>query len=113
MEQLTGKTVSQLFQERLFSPLGMQSSVMPAVSDASMPQPYAHGYHFGTAEETGGASAALPPAQQQSATAGTLQPHDWTGNNPSWGWTAGSVTSPPPPWNHRTRRTPHSGTATA
>ena len=44
---------------------------MPAVSDASMPQPYAHGYHFGTAEETGGASAALPRAQQQSATAGT------------------------------------------
>jgi D-alanyl-D-alanine carboxypeptidase len=93
MEQLTGKTVSQLFQERLFSPLGMRSSVMPAVADASIPEPYAHGYHFGTAEETGGPSAALPPAQQQSATAGTLQPQDWTGNNPSWGWTAGSAIS--------------------
>ncbi len=93
MEQLTGKTVPQLFQERLFSSLGMRGSVMPAVGDASIAEPYAHGYHFGTAEETGGPSPALPPAQQQSATAGTLQPHDWTGNNPSWGWTAGSAIS--------------------
>jgi D-alanyl-D-alanine carboxypeptidase len=90
MEKLTGKTVSQPFQERLFSPLGMQSSTIPPVADSAMPEPYAHGYHFGAAEQTGGESAALPPAEQASATAGTLLPHDWSGNNPSWGWTAGS-----------------------
>jgi D-alanyl-D-alanine carboxypeptidase len=93
MEQITGQTVPELFQERLFAPLGMQNTVMPDLSDSAMPQPYAHGYHFGTAEEAGGESAALPPAEQQAAAAGTLQPSDWSGNNPSWGWTAGSVIS--------------------
>jgi D-alanyl-D-alanine carboxypeptidase len=93
MEQITGQTAPELFQERLFAPLGMQNTVMPDLSDSAMPQPYAHGYHFGTAEETGGESAALPPAEQQAAAAGTLQPSDWSGNNPSWGWTAGSVIS--------------------
>ncbi len=93
MEQLTGQGVPELFQERLFAPLGMQNTAMPAVAESAMPRPYAHGYHFGTAEGTGGESAALPPAEQQAAAAGTLQPNDWSGNNPSWGWTAGSVIS--------------------
>ena len=40
----------------------------------SIPEPYAHGYHFGNAEETGGADPALPPAEQQAAAEGTLLP---------------------------------------
>ncbi len=91
MEQVTGQAVADLFQERLFTPLGMQNTLMPALTDASIPQPYAHGYLFGTAEESGGADPAVSPADQQAAAAGTLQPDDWSDSSLSWGWTAGSV----------------------
>ena len=93
MEQLTGKSAHELFLERLFSPLALLNTVMPAPADASIPEPYAHGYQYGNAEESGGPDPALPPAEQQAAADGTLLPDDWSAMNPSWGWTAGSVIS--------------------
>ncbi len=92
MEDVTGQTVPELFKERLFDPLGLDGTVMPALDDASMPAVYAHGYQFGTAEKTFGPDPALPVGQQQAAAAGELLPSDWSGANPSI-WTAGSVIS--------------------
>jgi D-alanyl-D-alanine carboxypeptidase len=93
MEGVTGQSVPELFQERVFDPLGMDDTVMPALDDPSMPGVYAHGYQFGTAERTFGPDPALPVEEQQAAAAGELVPSDWSGANPSIAWTAGSVIS--------------------
>ena len=93
MEDVTGKTASELFQERLFDPLGMDATVMPTPDDASMPAVYAHGYQFGTAEKTFGPDPALSAEEQQAAADGEFLPADWSGANPSIAWTAGSVIS--------------------
>jgi len=93
MEQVTGQTASELFKERLFDPLGMDDTTLPALDDTSLPTPYIHGYMFTSAEKGGSPDAALSPDQQQAAADGTLLPADWSHANPSWGWTAGSVIS--------------------
>ena len=93
MEDVTGQTVPELFQERLFDPLGMDSTVMPALDDASIPAVYAHGYQFGTAEQTFGPDPALSADEQQAAADGELLPADWTAASPSVAWTAGSAIS--------------------
>jgi Beta-lactamase len=48
---------------------------------------------LGSVEHTGGPDPALTADQQQAAANGELLPADWSGSNPSWGWTAGSVIS--------------------
>ena len=89
MEQLTGQPVSELFEQRLFAPLGMHDTVLPALDDSSMPEPFVHGYHYGNWEEP------LSAEQQAEVAAGTLLPQDVSDANPSFGWTAGSVISTP------------------
>jgi CubicO group peptidase (beta-lactamase class C family) len=59
MEQVTGKTASELFKERLFDPLGLKDTTLPTLDDASIPSVYAHGYMFATAEKAGGPDPAL------------------------------------------------------
>ena len=72
MEDVTGQTVAELFQERLFDPLGMDGTVMPALDDASMPAVFAHGYQFGTAEQTLRPDPALSADEQQAAADGDV-----------------------------------------
>ena len=87
MEELTGQPARELFEQRLFAPLGMDNTVLPDLDDDSLPSPFLHGYHYGSFDQ------ALPPDEQAQAAAGTLLPEDVTDINPSWAWTAGSVTS--------------------
>lgn len=89
MEQVTGQTASEVFEQRLFAPLHMDDTVLPALEDPSIPVPFVHGYHYGSFDQ------ALPAEQQAQAAAGTLLPEDVSDINPSWGWTAGSVISTP------------------
>jgi D-alanyl-D-alanine carboxypeptidase len=89
IEQLTGRPVEQEFQSRLFAPLGLRSTLLPAPTSNAIPAPYPRGYMFGTNLETL-TSQVLPPAQQAAARAGTLHPYDVTDTNPSWAWTAGA-----------------------
>lgn len=91
-QKLTGETLQQLFQQRIFTPLGMTHTSLPTATDASIPTPYSRGYLYGTNVSTL-KTAALPKAQQAAAEAGTLKPHDVTNANPSWGWAAGGVIS--------------------
>ncbi len=93
MEDVTGQTVPELFQERIFDPLGLDSTVMPALDDASIPAAYAHGYQFGTAQQIFRPDPALPADEQQEAADGELLPTDWSGASPSVAWTAGSAIS--------------------
>jgi D-alanyl-D-alanine carboxypeptidase len=92
IEQLTGMPAAQAFQQRIFTPLGLTHTSLPANTDASIPDPHPRGYSFGTNVSTID-TYALPPAQQAEAIAGTLRPNDETNANPSWAWTAGGAIS--------------------
>jgi D-alanyl-D-alanine carboxypeptidase len=94
IERITGQSLTDVFTQRLFIPLGMRTTVMPAPDDASMPVPFVHGYQYGSVEKASSTDPALP-ADQQAQAAGTLRPDDWSEYNPSRGWAAGSAISTP------------------
>ena len=86
-EKVDGKPLAQSFQDRLYGPLGLKQTVLPASTD-----PYSHGYMYG------GSRYALvdtdyPPDVQAAARAGTLQPIDYTNQNPSYATAAGGAIS--------------------
>ena len=92
IEQLTGMSASEAFQQRIFTPLGLKNTSLPAADDASIPDPHPQGYSFGSNTSTID-TYALPTADQPAALAGTLLPNNETDANPSWAWTAGGAIS--------------------
>ncbi|MDQ4214859.1 serine hydrolase domain-containing protein [Microbacterium capsulatum] len=88
-EQIEGRPLAEILRTRLFDPLGLRETSFPAITDASLPAPYAHGYMYSNNVDTIETSA-LPPDQLAQAKAGTLLPSDTTDLNPSWAWAAGS-----------------------
>jgi len=70
----------------------LKQTVLPASTDTSIPDPYSHGYMYG-----GSAFAMVdtpyPPDMQAAANAGTLQPIDYTNQNPSYATAAGGAIS--------------------
>ena len=92
IEQLTGQSVSDAFQERIFEPLGLEHTSLPAADDASIPDPHPTGYQFGTNADTVD-DYAVPQDRLADALDGTLEPIDFTDANPSWAWAAGGAIS--------------------
>lgn len=88
-EQLTGQSLSVLFAERLFQPLGLTEILLPEITDASLPDPHPNGYWYGTNVSTI-ATSVLSADDQAAAAAGDLAPTESTDLNPSWGWAAGA-----------------------
>ena len=91
-EQRDGKPLASVLRDRLFGPLGMNDTALPASTSNSLPDPYAHGYLYGSS------SFALldqeyPLDVQTAARAGTLEPNDDTRQNPSYASAAGGVIS--------------------
>jgi D-alanyl-D-alanine carboxypeptidase len=91
-EKVEGEALARVFQNRLFAPLGMKDTLLPANTSSSIPEPYAHGYMYG------GAAYALvdapyPPDLQAAAKARTLKPNDDTRQNPSYALAAGGAIS--------------------
>ena len=91
-EKAGGRPLAQQFQDRLFGPLGLQQTSLPAADDNSIPAPYSHGYMYG------GSFYALvdeqyPADMQAAARTGTLQPIDYTNQNPSYATAAGGAIS--------------------
>ena len=77
VEQLTGRPLRSVLRERIFEPLGMANTLLPAVDDALIPEPHPHGYLFGTNVSTlTPAGTVLPDDQQAAARAGVLRPGD-------------------------------------
>ncbi|NKX49704.1 beta-lactamase family protein [Arthrobacter deserti] len=88
-EKVEGKPLARIFQDRLFTPLGLKHTLFPARKTAALPVPHPRGYMYGT--NTGTLySQALPASLQQEARRGTLKPDDVTDLNPSWVWAAGA-----------------------
>lgn len=92
IEQITGKTASAAFSERIFEPLGLKNTSLPLPPDAAIPDPHPNGYSFGTNVSTIN-TYELPAAEQPLALNGTLKPNNETDANPSWAWTAGGAIS--------------------
>ncbi|PBC45344.1 serine hydrolase [Rhodococcus sp. ACPA1] len=92
IEQLTGRSAAEAFAQRIFEPLGLEHTSLPAPADSSIPEPHPQGYSFGTNVSTID-TYALPADEQAAAVAGTLKPNNETNANPSWAWTAGGAIS--------------------
>lgn len=91
-EKVGGRPLAEQFQDRIFGPLGLHQTSLPAADDTSIPAPYSHGYMYG------GSSYAMvdepyPADMQVAARAGTLQPTDYTNQNPSYATAAGGAIS--------------------
>ena len=91
-EKVGGQPLAMQLQERLFGPLGLTQTSLPAAGDTSMPAPYSHGYMYG------GSAYALtddpyPADMQTAAQAGTLRPIDYTHQNSSYATAAGGAIS--------------------
>ncbi|MEU4675041.1 serine hydrolase domain-containing protein [Amycolatopsis sp. NPDC023774] len=91
-EKVGGRPLAQQLQQRLFGPFGLRQTSLPATTDDSIPDRYSHGYLYG-----GSAYAFVdqkyPPDLQAAARAGTLQPNDYTRQNPSYATAAGGAVS--------------------
>jgi D-alanyl-D-alanine carboxypeptidase len=92
IEKLTGTTASQAFQERIFTPLGLQDTSLPQPPDSAIPNPHPQGYSFGSNTSTID-TYALSAEDEKRALAGALLPNNETMANPSWAWTAGGAIS--------------------
>jgi D-alanyl-D-alanine carboxypeptidase len=88
-EQIEQKSLQEIFQERLITPLGLADTSFPAIDDASLPTPYSNGYMYTDNVRTI-TTFALPADLLAQAEAGTLLPNDQTDANPSWAWSAGA-----------------------
>jgi len=91
-EKVGGQPLAQQFQERLFGPVGLKQTSLPAADDTAIPAPYSHGYMYG------GSFYALaddpyPADMQTAAKAGTLKPIDYTSQNSSYATAAGGAIS--------------------
>jgi D-alanyl-D-alanine carboxypeptidase len=87
-EQLDGKPIAQIFQDRFFSKLKMTGSSFPAITDTAIPAPYSSGYSYSGNVETLD-EPSLSPERIAAIEAGTVKPRVTTNDNPSWTWSAG------------------------
>ena len=93
IEKVDGRPLATAMQKRLFEPLGMQNTVLPASTSNSIPEPYSHGYLYGSSSVALYGTPPYSPAEKAAARAGTLQPTDYTGVNHSFAAAAGGVIS--------------------
>ena len=78
-EQHGGASLGELVHARIFTPLRMTGCSIPAADDATMPEPFSHGYQYGTRWDEPTPPAAMPELV------------DVTEYNPSWGFGAGEA----------------------
>jgi D-alanyl-D-alanine carboxypeptidase len=91
-EKLEGAPMAKIFQDRLFGPLGMKHTFLPANTSNTIPERYSHGYLYGSSSYAL-VDAPYPADLQSAAKAGTLKPNDDTGQNPSYAYAAGGAIS--------------------
>jgi CubicO group peptidase (beta-lactamase class C family) len=93
-EKLEGALLAKIFQDRLFGPLGIKHTLLPASTSNTIPEPYSHGYLYGSSSYAL-VDAPYPADLQAAAEAGTLKPNDDTWQNPSYAFAAGVPSRPP------------------
>jgi D-alanyl-D-alanine carboxypeptidase len=93
IEKAGGRSLDTAFRERLFEPLGMHDTELPAGDSNHIPDPFARGYMYGSSSVAMYDSPVYTPEQVAAAEAGTLEPKDYTDVNHSFAWAPGGVTS--------------------
>jgi D-alanyl-D-alanine carboxypeptidase len=93
VEKVDGKPLAQVMRDRLFGPLGMRHSLLPASAVNAIPDPHAHGYGYGSTAVVLSDASPYSPEVVAQARAGTLAPKDYTGLNHSFAAAAGGVIS--------------------
>jgi D-alanyl-D-alanine carboxypeptidase len=91
-EKLAGAPLEKIFQDRLFGPLGLQHTLLPVSTSNAIPEPFAHGYLYGSSSYAL-ADAPYPADLIAAAKAGSLKPNDDTWQNRSYAHAAGGVIS--------------------
>lgn len=91
-EKVGGSPLVTQFQDRLWGPLGLTKTSLPAIEDTAMPAPYSHGYLFGGTYSALGDDP-YPPDIQAGAENGTLKPNDDTNQNSSYAYASGGAIS--------------------
>ncbi len=91
-EKVGGRPLAEQLRDRLFGPVGLTQTSLPAADDTAIPAPYSHGYSYGGSSYVL-ADEPYPADLQAAARAGPLQPIDYTNQNPSWANTAGAAIS--------------------
>ena len=92
-EKIEGKPLASCFQDRLFGPLSLKDTLLPATNSNTLPEPYSHGYLYGGCSFRLLTDKPYPAELQAAARAGTLKPDDCTEQNSSYASAAGGVIS--------------------
>ena len=92
-EKLDHRSLAQSMHDRLFGPLHLQHTIFPAPAVNNLPEPYSHGYLYGSASVAMVGTPPYSPEVQADARAGTLLPKDFTNLNHSFSEGAGAVIS--------------------
>src|SRR5262245_3481418 len=92
-EEIDGKPLPQIMHDRLFGPLGLQHTELPARTVNTIPEPYSHGYLYGSSSVALTGEPPYSPEIQAAARAGTLLPKDYTDVNHSFVTAARGVIS--------------------
>lgn len=93
VEKITGQSLAQAMKDRLFDPLHLEHTFLPASSDNTLPIPYSHGYLYGSSSVAMIGEPPYSPQVQAAARAGTLLPKDYTNLNHSFAAGAGAAIS--------------------
>jgi D-alanyl-D-alanine carboxypeptidase len=92
-EKVDGKPLAQIMHDRLFGPLGLKNTTLPSSTVNTIPEPYSHGYLYGSSSVALVGEPPYSPEVQAAARAGTLLPKDYTDVNHSFAAAAGGVIS--------------------
>jgi D-alanyl-D-alanine carboxypeptidase len=92
-EKVDSKPLAQVMHDRLFGPQNMQDTELPASTVNTIPEPYSHGYLYGSSSVALVGEPRYSPEVQAAARAGTLLPKDYTEVNHSNAAAAGGVIS--------------------
>jgi D-alanyl-D-alanine carboxypeptidase len=93
IEKVGGKPLGQSMHDRLFEPLHLKNTALPASAVNTLPDPYSHGYLYGSASVAMVDTPPYSPQVKAAARAGTLLPKDYTNVNHSFAAGAGGVVS--------------------
>ena len=92
-EKVDGKPLAEIMQSRLFKPLDLHNTLLPAATANTIPKPFSHGYLYGS---TSVALVGTPPYSPDfiaAARAEKVLPHDYINLNHSFAAAAGGVIS--------------------
>src|SRR5256714_3529960 len=92
-EKIDRKPLASCFQDRLFGPLGLKNTMLPAITSNTLPEPYSHGYLYGGCSFRNLTDKQHRLDIQAAARRRTLKPDDCTGHNSSYASAAGGVIS--------------------